>query len=804
MRTKNSLLYGLTFILVILSTGLVSGERIYLPAGVFYYQPSASVLGLEAAWVNPAAFGSFYPGGFQLMADHRDGAFADSWGAGVCRDRLAVAFRRLDLDDDRYKEFILAGGVPIVGETSLGLSYRYFNDGPGIYNNRHFWNIGFLTRGKGVFGFAALWSNINRGKIGGERTSMEQRYGLSYRPYGPKITLSVDMFLSTQNSIKEADFIYHVEYTPRPGLYVNGFVDSEKNFEFGFRVNLLKYFVGARGGFNEDGDHRGTTAFFGATALKQPSLISETSRRLALSVSGQVQENPPQPVFGRSRTPSAVLIKQLYRAAEDPNIKEAVLDLSDPVMGFGQAQELREALVYFKGKGKQVTCYLVSPRNIAYFIAAAADLIYISPVSQLNLVGLRAELTFYAGTMEKLGIKADLMQIGEYKTAPERFTDTAASEANRRQVNRLLDDTFEQFVAALAEGRRMTGDSIKSIIDNGPFTSEEALRLGLVDGLVYREELSEKYLSGLPEITFYRYLEDTLLNDDWRRPPVLAVVVAEGDITYGGDVISQLQGDKMATPALLNRAFNQVTGDDHVKGIVFRINSPGGYALAGEDIYRAVARAAERKPLLVSMVDVAASGGYYIAMPAKKIFANPATVTGSIGIYGGKVDLSGLYEKLALRKELYTRGRFAGMLSYSRPFSDAEREKYFSHMKAFYDHFLKLVAENRSLPIDSVDHLSQGRVWTGREARQNGLVDELGGLKSALDYMADQLEIDHYNIEIYPVQRPLFVLPGGFLMKAVAGIFTTDASSEKNPEQALGLVEAGEYYTRLPFDITIE
>ncbi|MBN1213703.1 MAG: signal peptide peptidase SppA, partial [candidate division Zixibacteria bacterium] len=326
----------------------------------------------------------------------------------------------------------------------------------------------------------------------------------------------------------------------------------------------------------------------------------------------------------------------------------------------------------------------------------------------------------------------------------------------------------------------------------------------LVDGLSYRDELHEKYLSGRPEISFYRYLADTLLNDDWRQPPVLAVIVAEGDITYRGDFLSSLQGEKTVTPYQMSRAFNRAISDPRVKGLVLRINSPGGYALAGEDIYRTAWKAAERKPLLVSMASVAASGGYYIAMPARRIFANPAAITGSIGIYGGKLDLSGLYEKISLNKELYTRGRFAGMLSLSRPFSEDERLKYYTHMKAFYDYYLKLVADNRSLSVDSVDNLAQGKVWTGREARQYGLVDELGGLKTTLDYLAGQLGLADYRIEIYPIERPLFILPGGFLMNAIAGIFTSDKESSPALDVVPGLSETGELYARMPFDITIE
>jgi len=788
---------------VILAASAV-GERVPIPEGVFYYQPSASVFGLEAVWVNPAGLGHFYPGGFQLMADYKDDKFAENWGSAVCRERLSIAFRKLDNTETDFNEYVFAAGFPMGVKNTVGFSYRHFADGPGIYNNRHFWNIGLISRNFDKLSFSALWSNLNRGKIEGERTSMEQRYGLSYRPYGPKVTVSVDMFLSTENNIKEADYIYHAEYNPYPGLYVNAYVDSDKNFQIGFRTNLLKYFAGSKGGFNKHADHRGTTAFVGATAMKQASIIKEPARRLALGISGSTPENPPRPYWGHKATAFTTLVLGLYRAAADPLISEMVLDLKGLSLGLGQAQELREALKYFRNRGKKITCYLISPNNISYFIASAADRILIPPVCQLNLVGLRAELTFYAGTLEKLGARIDLMRIGDYKTAPERYTQTAATEENREQLNRILDEIYTKFVTGIAEGRNITPDSVRRIIDNGPFTSKEAIEYRLVDGLSYRDELSEKFLSRMPEVSFCRYHKDTLINDDWRTPPVLAVVVAEGDITYSENSLTEYQGGSKATPRLLSRAFKRAMNTPEVKGIVLRINSPGGLALASEDIYRSAQKAADCKPLLISMANVAASGGYYIAMPAERIYANPATITGSIGIYGGKLDLSGLYEKIDVGKELYTRGRYAGMLSNIRPFTDDEREKYFSHMQAFYDHYLELVSANRGLPVDSIDRLARGRVWTGEEARQNGLVDELGGLKTSLDYLAEQEHIKDYEVVIYPEKRPLFILPGGFLFRAIGNIFSTDDKPSGQLAEMLGVSESGEIYARMPYDITIE
>jgi protease-4 len=279
--------------------------------------------------------------------------------------------------------------------------------------------------------------------------------------------------------------------------------------------------------------------------------------------------------------------------------------------------------------------------------------------------------------------------------------------------------------------------------------------------------------------------------------------VAEGDIAFEDSGLLP-SVERSATPAMLKQAFMRAAENPLVKGIVFRINSPGGLALAGEEIFRAAQRAAEKKPVVVSMSNVAASGGYYIAMPGTHIFADPTTITGSIGIYGGKVDLSGLYDKLSLGKELYTRGRYAGMLTRSRPFTGEEREKYHSHLKAFYEHFLRLVSENRGLSVDSIDNLSRGKVWTGWEARANGLVDQLGGIQDAIAFTAEQCDLDDYRLEVYPKKRPLFLLPAMPLLRYLASIFSDDDSPPKNAANALGVAADGEVIARIPFDITIE
>ncbi len=263
----------------------------------------------------------------------------------IHRDRLTTAYRHIkNPDGEDFDEWISSLGLRAGPTLNVGISYRYFRDGPGFYNNRHFWNIGFIRQGRGPFSIAAVLSNLNRGRIAGDRSAMEQRYSIGYRPFGRKLTLAADMFLSTQNRPSEADFIYHAEYVPVPGLYLSGYLDSDQNFQIGFRANLLKYFVGSRSSFDKKGHNGHTTVFVGATNMRQPSLIGEPGRNLTVGVSGRMAENPPQPRFGPKSLPFLSLIMSLYRAADDPSIESMQLNLSRLALGFGQAQELREAL----------------------------------------------------------------------------------------------------------------------------------------------------------------------------------------------------------------------------------------------------------------------------------------------------------------------------------------------------------------------------------------------------------------------------------------------------------------------------
>ncbi len=794
---------GLIALVTLISTA--AAERVPIPDGIFYFQPAASVFGSEAVWVNPANLGHYKSTAFQIMLDYSHGTFAKSWGTVLNRKGIAFAQRYLDNPDgNNFREYVFSSGFALGRQLAFGGSYRYFSQGPGIYNKRHFWNLAVSSTGVSKFSWAAVFSNLNRGYIGDERTETEQHYSLSYRPAGQTVTLSIDALMSTKQRFKNGEFIYHAELEPTPGLTVTGFIDSHQNFEIGVRANLAQYFFGSQQVYSKHASLKRHTLYIGATAERQASVIPEKQRRLSMGLSGRPPENPTEVVLGHTPTSYTDVLLSVYRAADDRSIGELMLSLNSLSLGLAQAQEMRDALTYFRSKGKRVTCYLSSPNNIAYYVASLADTIVIPPVSQLNLVGLRAELSFYAGTMEKLGIKAEILRIGKYKTAPETFTREAPSQENVEMTNRLLDDLYDQFVTGIADGRGISADSVRALIDRGPFTSAEAIEYGLVDGLSYRDELRDNnLLRSMPEISFRKYQSDTLLNDGWPWLPEIAVVVAEGEIVDNSGSPAPFDHSAKVTPSLMKKAFSQVKRNRDVEGVVFRINSPGGLALAGEDIYHDAEKVGKRLPMVISMGNMAASGGYYIAMPGRTVFASSGSLTGSIGIFGGKADLSGLYDKIDMGKELYTRGKYAGMMTRIRPFTPEEREKYYSQLEAFYQHFVALVAANRELPADSIDHLSRGRVWTGREAAANGLVDHLGGLKAALDHTARTLALHDYRVVRYPHRRIWFELPSVPVLGGLISALTGSKSAEDAAADLVPLAD-GDIYARMPFDLTIQ
>jgi protease-4 len=455
---------------------------------------------------------------------------------------------------------------------------------------------------------------------------------------------------------------------------------------------------------------------------------------LVLKIQGNLDEISNNPFDALIHEPVTVrsLTQALRTAKTDPRVTGVLLRPIDAPPLWGKVQELREALVDFRASGKPLVALVEFAGDREYVLASAASRVVLVPPGQLNLTGLASYQVFLRGTFDLIGAQPDLLHIGDYKTAVNTFTEKGFTPAHKEMTESLNHDAFEQLLAAVASARKKSVEEVRALIDEGPMLPDAALEKGLVDDVAYFDEIGKT--SGLgdrfKELSLEQYLTVMPSARTALTAPRIAVIYAVGTIVSGkggtGPTGAEVGSDK------LTEYIRDVRNDDSIKAVVLRVDSPGGSTVASDVIWRELMLLRARKPLVVSMSDLAASGGYYIAMPGHVIVAQPGTLTGSIGIFSGKFVTAGTYNKVGVNIEAVSEGAYAQMYSPSRPFNAAERAKIEEHMQAFYDQFVEKVAESRASTPEKIDAIAQGRVWTGRQARERGLVDELGGLPRAI------------------------------------------------------------------------
>jgi protease-4 len=525
---------------------------------------------------------------------------------------------------------------------------------------------------------------------------------------------------------------------------------------------------------------------------------------LYLDLQGEIPEEPSSDlgsIFERQPPSLRTLVESLERAADDPRVSAVVLRVSIlPDSGWATVQELRDAVGRFRRSGKPAYAHLEFCGNKEYYLASGCDKVYAIPSAILEVTGLRSEVSFFKGTLDKIGVQAQFEGVGKYKNAPNQFTERGFTAPHREQMDALLDSLYGQFVAALAQGRKRTPEEIEAIIDAGPYDGPSALRAGLVDELLYQDQVDSR-LKGASRLTPGRYAKASRgFGIDGR--PKIALVYVVGDIIPGRSQTSPLGGG-FAGSDTVAEALKEAREDGGVRAIVLRVDSPGGSGTASEVIWREVALARQKKPVVVSMGDVAASGGYYVAMGSDGIVAEPGTITGSIGVFGGKFSLQGLYDKVGISKEVLTRGRHANLFSSYRPWSDEERARIREMMVSFYKDFVTKAAEGRHKTYEDVDSLAQGRVWTGAEAQRNGLVDRLGGFAVALDLAKEKAKIgkgEEVRLLILPEHKSIFEQ---LLERQDDGLQTALPADVRALLRWAGMLGDGQPLARLPFEVRV-
>jgi protease-4 len=425
-------------------------------------------------------------------------------------------------------------------------------------------------------------------------------------------------------------------------------------------------------------------------------------------------------------------------------------------------EELHAELAQFRRSGKPLVALLRTPGTREYYLGTAADRVYMMPEDMLDLKGLRVETAYFKGTLDKVGVHADVVHAGRYKDFGDMFTMTSPTPETREVLNDILDQYYSDLAATIAEGRHKTSDQVRAIIDQGPFNGTEALAQGLIDDTGFEDKVAGDLKKRLKQSDL-----TTVAVRTYAKAPApagvegharIALVVGEGDITRGGGDDAWNDDDEGIRSGAFIKLLRQVENDSSIRGAILRIDSPGGDGIASDDILHAAEELSHKKPVVISMGDLAASGGYFIAMTGDPIVAYPNTLTGSVGVVFTKFNLHGLYDKLGISKNVMARGRYATLYSDYVPLGSPELDKIRSQVDEFYHAFVSRVSQSRHRPFEQIEPLAQGRVWLGVQAKQNGLVDETGGLDRAIELVKQKARIgaqENITLVPYPPRRSL-------------------------------------------------
>jgi protease-4 len=466
---------------------------------------------------------------------------------------------------------------------------------------------------------------------------------------------------------------------------------------------------------------------------------------LSVELDGTVVERGGTSVLGllsKNQTALNVLRNALDRGATDPKIVGLEIKVIDPEMELAQAQEIVALIKSFKSHGKWTTAYLETAGesgagNLPYIVASAADEVSLMPQGDLNLMGVQLRELFLRGTLDWIGITPNFASAGKYKSAANMFTNKNFTDAQKEEDESLAGNLFDQVVAAIGAERKLTPDAIKALIDQAPLHAEQGLQAHLVDRLEYEDEFTERaknHGGSRHKVVDYNDYARQSLFSRFGSGDEIAVIYGDGDIQRGNEGLDPFStpNSTAITSDDMAAAFKSARDDDDVRAVILRVDSPGGSMLASELIGREVERTASKKPVVVSMSGYAASGGYLISLPAAKIVAEPGTITGSIGVLGGKFNVTPAMQKIFANSDVVSRGANVGMFDMWTDFTPAQSQKFQDDIMRDYQYFLKLVSTGRHITVEQADAVAQGRVWTGEQALQMKLVDSLGGLDDAM------------------------------------------------------------------------
>jgi protease-4 len=678
------------------------------------------------------------------------GVWATLWnGIGVGVEALRPPRTQLAPDPGTPTRLSLAYAFRYRRDLAIGLAWRHFIDA-GVTDGLDTLDAGVMWRGGNHLAIGAVARDLFAPDVGPIPVQRRYELELAVRPLG---TDRLDVGIGGRIGETRGDLDGWMRLSARvaTGITLHGAIESrELSILDTTGVGVIDHqgrdvraTVGVELSFGRAGiamygsarrDEAGQTRPLGGTLVARwsgrggpASLLGHPDRIERIELSGGMSSRKVVEVIARLRT-----------VIRDPGARAVVVTLDSVSAGWASLQEIRDELGKVRAAKKKVFAYMVAGTGRDYFVATAADKIYVDPAGGIRLVGMAGTILYYRGAFDTIGVEPQFEKIAEYKSAPESLTDTGPSEPAARMRNELYDSLWRQFIAAIAKGRKLDEKVVEDLIDQGPFTSGDLAKdKRLVDAVANPEKVAELVaaeLGGLPTVASAAPVRP----DRWQLPTV-AVIYADGDIVDGKSSTIPIIGRKLVGAETLSAAIAAARGDPGVSAIILRIDSPGGSALGSELMAREVFKTRGVKPIVCSLGDIAASGGYFLAAGCDLIYAEPMTVTGSIGIFYGKFDVSGVLEKLGITSDTYKRGKHADMESMYRPYTDEERAVLREKLEYLYGRFVGAVAEGRGMTKAKVDGVGRGRVWSGTQAKAADLIDHFGGMGDALDEVKRQL-----------------------------------------------------------------
>ncbi|HWE22776.1 MAG TPA: signal peptide peptidase SppA [Myxococcales bacterium] len=681
------------------------------------------------------------------------------------------------------------------------------------------WDVGILARPARWLSLGYTAVDVNGPSLGATQLPRRHVAAVGLRPIDEWLTLATDVTFRSCTSdgagcgIGHPDWGFTGEAPLTRGLQLVGRLGvtdaGTTSAQIGIQIDFGRFGVRTAAAFPGNGGTGSQLTVVRVSSVQYPALSITTRDRAVQLDLDEALRRPPPNFFGvllgeTHRDPLALTVEQMHRLARDGGVRAVVLRSGGLPLGAGRSEELRSGIEELQAAGKKVAFYVESAGDLDYSVASAADRVYAAPQAVLAVNGFSATALFAAAGLDKLGVKAEFVRAGAYKNAPDVFTRSDMSSEQREVTNALLDDVYGRYVRRVSLARHLDEEKFRRLLDRGLLTPQEAQAEGLVDAVLYPDQLEQevgKLIGGRVKLDKIGTEPEARRSVRWAPPPKVAVVRVEGDIARGQGGSDPLGVVEVAGSETIARRIHRLADDSSVKAIVVRIDSPGGDGNASDLIWRELVRAREKgKPVVASMGDVAASGGYYVAVAADQIYAEPSTITGSIGVFIGKFDLEELYRTLGLKLVTNKRGKSADLFSTARMMTPEERTMMQQWVDASYALFVERVAQGRHMPRERVAELARGRVWSGQQALERGLVDKLGGFRDAIAAAKVRAGIapDDPVVVDDPGKREVSVAPVlQFLPGALKSI------SERTVRALSLLGEPGTVRAALPFDLEV-